>query len=190
MKDKTSITLSREVLAKIDRHAGTKSSRSAFIENVLRKYFSERARAAAQAWDVERFNDAAEQLNAEAAVVLRYQFLADELVGAGVKRGELYRVRKPADDAKSHRVFVVVSRQALIDSKFSSVICAPVFTNGHGLATQVAIGTEQGMKHPSWIMCDNLVSLRKEDLTQYVGSLPPGKLDDLDRALAAALDLG
>src|SRR5438093_1873100 len=59
--------------------------------------------------------------------------------GASVKRGELYRVRKPGGDPKQHRVFVLVSRQVLIDSRFSTVICAPVFTNGQGLSTQVAV---------------------------------------------------
>jgi mRNA interferase MazF len=45
------------------------------------------------------------------------------------------------------------------------------------------------MKHESWIMCDNLVSLRKSDLTHYVGSLSPRKLSELSRALGMALDL-
>jgi mRNA interferase MazF len=106
-----------------------------------------------------------------------------------VKRGDLYRVYKPRGDTKSHRVFVVVSRQVLIESRFSTVICAPVFTTGEGLSTQVAIGTTEGLKHYSWIMCDNLVSLRKADLTQYVGSLPIAKLLELNAALKMALDL-
>jgi len=106
-----------------------------------------------------------------------------------VNRGELYRVYKPSGDPKEHRTFVVVSRQALIDSKFSTVVCAPVFSSGEGLSTQVAIGPDEGMKHPSWILCDNLVSLRKSDLTHYVSSLPADKLTELNRALRMALDL-
>jgi mRNA interferase MazF len=106
-----------------------------------------------------------------------------------VKRGELYRVPKPSGDPKQFRTFVIVSRQVLIDSRFSTVICAPVFTSGQGLSTQVGIGPDEGLKHPSWIMCDNLVSLRKSDLTHYVGSLPRPKLAELDRALRLALDL-
>lgn len=106
-----------------------------------------------------------------------------------MKRGEVYRVHKPGGDAKQYRLFVVVSRQVLIDSKFSTVICAPVFSNGQGLSTQVSIGPDQGMKHPSWIMCDNLVSLRKTELTQYVALLPSVKLAELDRALRTALEL-
>jgi len=73
MKDKTSITLSREVLAGIDRLAGSKHSRSAVIEKVLRQYLRERARAAIQARDLELINAAADRLNSEAADVLEYQ---------------------------------------------------------------------------------------------------------------------
>ncbi|MGA7884826.1 MAG: type II toxin-antitoxin system PemK/MazF family toxin [Acidobacteriaceae bacterium] len=106
-----------------------------------------------------------------------------------MRRGELYRVFKPGADPKQYRTFVVVSRQALIESRFSTVICAPVYSEGQGLLTQVAVGVEEGLRHDSWIMCDNLASLRKSDLTQYVGSLPPRKALELDRALAAALEL-
>jgi mRNA interferase MazF len=108
-----------------------------------------------------------------------------------MKRGDLYRVYKPGGhDPKLHRTFVVVSRQVLIDSKFPTVVCAPVFSNGLGLSTQVEVGTNEGMKHASWIMCDNLVSVRKRDLTNYEGSLSPTKYQELDRALKMALDLG
>jgi mRNA interferase MazF len=106
-----------------------------------------------------------------------------------VKRGDLYRVHKPHGDPKSHRVFVVVSRQVLIESRFSTVICAPVFSAGEDLSTQVAVATAEGLKHTSWIMCDNLVSLRKTDLTQYIGSLPRTKIAELDVALKMALEL-
>jgi len=75
MKEKTSITLSGEVLAGIDRLAGSKHSRSAFIERVLRRYLRERARAAVQARDLERINAASERLNSEAADVMEYQAL-------------------------------------------------------------------------------------------------------------------
>ena len=77
MKEKTSITLSSEVLARIDRLAGSSRSRSAFIENVLRGYLLERERAAVQARDLERINRVAEQLNSEAADVMEYQTVVE-----------------------------------------------------------------------------------------------------------------
>jgi metal-responsive CopG/Arc/MetJ family transcriptional regulator len=73
MKEKTSITLSRDVISQVDKLAGSKESRSAFIERVLRKYMRERKRAALNARDLERINRAADRLNQEAAEVLEYQ---------------------------------------------------------------------------------------------------------------------
>ena len=106
-----------------------------------------------------------------------------------MKRGELYRVRRPPGDPKPARVFVVVSRQALIDSTFSTVVCAPVFTQWHGLPTQVSVGTAEGLKHESAIQCDGLMSLEKSRLTDYVGELTFDKLRELDDALLVALAL-
>jgi metal-responsive CopG/Arc/MetJ family transcriptional regulator len=73
MKEKTSITLSREVLAGIDRMAGSKQSRSAFIEGVLHRYLIEQAKAARDVREIELINKHADELNAEAEDVLRYQ---------------------------------------------------------------------------------------------------------------------
>jgi len=101
----------------------------------------------------------------------------------------MYRVFKPGQDPKRYRIFVIVSRPALIDSRFSTVVCAPVFSYGEGLSTQIAIGQDEGIKHPSWIMCDNLVSIRKSELTDYVGSLSSAKMAELNGALKIALEL-
>jgi mRNA interferase MazF len=106
-----------------------------------------------------------------------------------MRRGEIYRVHHPSDDPKLYRSFVVVSRQILIDSRFPTVVCAPILTRGHGFSTQVSIGIDEGLKHESWILCDNLVSLRKVQLTRFVGSLARSKVEELDRALKIALAL-
>ncbi len=73
MKEKTSITLSREVLSGIDRIAGSKQSRSAFIEAVLARYLRERARAERGARDLAIINRNAERLNRDALDGLEYQ---------------------------------------------------------------------------------------------------------------------
>ena len=107
-----------------------------------------------------------------------------------MKRGELYLVKKPGSrDPRKQRVFVLVSRQTLIDSRFSSVICAPVYSQHDGLSTQVRVGLEQGLKKESSIHCDELVSLPKEVLTHYAGSLGPVALGELEQALSTALGL-
>jgi mRNA interferase MazF len=107
-----------------------------------------------------------------------------------VKRGELYRVARPsARDPKKFRVFVVVSRQVVIESRFSTVVCAPVYSTYDGLSTQVPIGVDEGLKHDSSIHCDELVSLPKSALTNFIGTLSPQKIQALNKALRIALDV-
>jgi len=107
-----------------------------------------------------------------------------------MKRGELYLVRKPvAADSRRQRVFVIVSRQTLIDSRFSTVVCAPVYSRHDGLSTQVAIGVDEGLKTDSSVHCDELVSLPKSLLTHYVGTLRDTALRALNRALSLSMAL-
>jgi mRNA interferase MazF len=107
-----------------------------------------------------------------------------------VNRGELYRVANPsAKDPKKSRVFVIVSRQVLIDSRFSTVICAPIYSTHDGLSTQVLVGADQGLKHDSTIHCDELISLPKSLLTNFVGSLSLNKIEELNNALSIALNI-
>ena len=73
MKEKTSITLSKDLLAGVDRLAGSKQSRSAFMERLLRKYLKDRQRVSIHARDLEFLNRAADRLNREAEGVLEYQ---------------------------------------------------------------------------------------------------------------------
>jgi len=80
MKEKIAIILSKEVLTAIDRIAGSKQSRSAFIEAVLTQYLRRheecrrgRPRPCGQRNDLELISKAADELNAEVEDVLRYQ---------------------------------------------------------------------------------------------------------------------
>jgi mRNA interferase MazF len=106
-----------------------------------------------------------------------------------VRRGELYRVYKGSKhDPKNYRVFVVVSRQIVIDSKFSTVICAPIYSNYDGLSTQVKVGVDEGLKHESSIYCDELISIRKQALTDYIGKLSDNRTEELNKSLRIALE--
>ena len=105
-------------------------------------------------------------------------------------RGELYRVRHASKlDPRASRVFVIVSRQAAIHSRLSTVICAPVYTSYHDLRSQVLVGAEEGLKHDSSIHCDELVSLPKSILTDFVGSLGRAKILEFNYALLDAVGL-
>lgn len=106
-----------------------------------------------------------------------------------MRRGEVYRVRRPPGDTKPARSFVIVSRQASIDSRYSTVVCAPVFSERHGLPTQVDVGPDEGLKHDCAVHCDGLMSIEKARLTDYLGELSESKKQLLDRALQVALGL-
>ncbi len=109
---------------------------------------------------------------------------------AAIGVGQRHRVRHPsARDPRKSRVFVIASRQVLIDSKFSTVVCAPVYSAYDGLSTQVPIGIDEGLKHPGSIHCDELVSLPKSSLSDFVGTLPQEKTTALAHALRVALDI-
>lgn len=77
----------------------------------------------------------------------------------------------------------------MIDSKFSTVICAPVYSNFSGISTQVPVGIREGLKHDSCIYCDELISIPKSALTNYIGKLSYEKIVELDRALRIALEI-
>jgi len=73
MKEKTSITLSSDILTAVDRNAGSKASRSAFIENVLREHFKAKVRQAISARDLELINAHVDSLSRESQELDEYQ---------------------------------------------------------------------------------------------------------------------
>ncbi|HVN05511.1 MAG TPA: type II toxin-antitoxin system PemK/MazF family toxin [Bryobacteraceae bacterium] len=96
-------------------------------------------------------------------------------------RGELYLVKGPGKPDPR--------RQLLLDTRFSSVICAPVYSRHDGISTQVRVGVDEGLKSESSIHCDELISLPKSMLTHYVGKLSEHRMRELNRALMTALEL-
>jgi metal-responsive CopG/Arc/MetJ family transcriptional regulator len=78
MKAKTSLTLSEDLVKTLDKLAGTRVSRSAFIENILREFVDRRAAARRDAQAVAAINRHAAQLNAEMSDTLSFQSLVDE----------------------------------------------------------------------------------------------------------------
>ena len=109
-----------------------------------------------------------------------------------MKRGDFYRVRRASKiDPKDHRVYLIVSRQELIETPFSTVICAPVYSKyWDDITTQVEVGVDEGLKHDSAIYCDALISVQKSLLTDYVGTISDTKMNKVNAALREALATG
>jgi len=105
-----------------------------------------------------------------------------------MKRGDFFRVYRGSKyDPKEYRVYLVVSRQGLIDNKFPTVICAPICSKYENLPTQVEVGVDEGLKQDSAVYCDDLISLPKSMLTNYIGTLSDEKIKAVNTALRIAL---
>lgn len=70
-----------------------------------------------------------------------------------------------------------------------SVTVAPITTSVRGLSTEVAVGPDNGIDHPSVISCDNIATIEVADLGRKIGRLLPAQEVLLSRAIAAAFDL-
>lgn len=107
-----------------------------------------------------------------------------------MERGELYRVEKPSKrDPKRFRIYVIISRNYLVEVDFPTLICVPVHTRIIGLDTEVIIGINEGLRHESAIRCDEIVSVPKSKLTNFIGSLSEQKIKELNQALKIALEI-
>jgi Arc/MetJ-type ribon-helix-helix transcriptional regulator len=73
MRVKTSITLSEDLVAAIDKRAGDFKNRSDFIEAAIRAFLAQRMREDRDAKDREILDRHADRLNKEAKDVLAFQ---------------------------------------------------------------------------------------------------------------------
>jgi mRNA interferase MazF len=108
-----------------------------------------------------------------------------------MKRGEVYRTsHRMAERGDKPGYYVIVSREFIAgNDEISTVICAPVYGEILGLATEVVIGPDEGIPRPSAIRCDFLMLMFKEKLTTRAGLLSEPQLQLLNQALARSLDL-
>lgn len=106
-------------------------------------------------------------------------------------RGEIYRSTEKVPERGHKPGFYVVVSRAFIgeNDDVSTVICAPIYSEFLGLATEVSVGVEDGLPHGSSIRCDFLTLMFKRRLTTLVGRLGRAGVRDLDRALGVALGL-
>ena len=73
MKIKTSVTLSKELVYRLDRLVGPDGNRSAVLERALDAYLTEQERRRRDVRDLEILDRESKKLNKEAQDVLGYQ---------------------------------------------------------------------------------------------------------------------
>lgn len=101
-----------------------------------------------------------------------------------MRRGEIWRYRfRPPDKT---RPVVVLSRADVI-GLLHTVMVAPVTSSFRGAPSEVAVGVQEGLKHPSAVNLDHVQTVEKARLSGFVGSLSPEAMRAVCRALAIAV---
>lgn len=100
-----------------------------------------------------------------------------------LNRGEIwfYEFRKP----DKRRPVLILSRQEVIPL-LNTVMVAPITSTIRGAPSEVRVGTDQGLKIESAVNLDHLQTVEKARLKQFIGTVPPGILEAVCRALAIA----
>ena len=108
-----------------------------------------------------------------------------------MRRCEVYRTQEKIPE-RGHKpgFYVIVSRDFVAgNDDVSTVVCAPVYGETLGLRSEVTVGIDDGFPADCSIRCDFLTLMFKTKLTQFVGTLPENKQDELNMALRYALQL-
>ena len=101
-----------------------------------------------------------------------------------MRSGEVWRYRFRSPDKL--RPVVVLSRPEVI-GLLHTVMVAPVTSTVRGAPSEVGVGVAEGLKHDSAVNLDHVQTVEKERLVGYVGTLAPGKMQAVCRALAIAV---
>jgi mRNA interferase MazF len=104
-------------------------------------------------------------------------------VAREVNRGEIWLYQFSRPDKR--RPVVVLTRQEVI-RLLSTVMVAPVTSTIRGAPSEVLVGVAEGLKRESAINLDHVQTVEKARLRQFVGTLPPDRMQQLCRALAIA----
>ena len=99
-------------------------------------------------------------------------------------RGEIWLHESARPDKR--RPVLVLSRQDVIDV-LHTVTVAPIMSTIYGVASEVLVGPEEGLKHACAVNLDYLQTIPKRDLERYVGRLGARKMTQVCGALAMAM---
>lgn len=100
-----------------------------------------------------------------------------------LSRGQIWLLDRARPDKR--RPVLILSRPALV-GRLHTVTVVAVTSTLRGSPTEVEVGVDEGLKHPSCANLCNLFTVRKSDLRVFVGSVSPAKMRAVCRALLIA----
>jgi mRNA interferase MazF len=101
-----------------------------------------------------------------------------------VGRGQIWQLELAAPDKR--RPVLVLSRPSLIEVLHTVTVVA-ITSTGHGSPTEVPLGVEAGLKHPSFANLVNVFTVPKAALRRFVGTASSDRMRAVCRALAIAV---
>lgn len=104
-------------------------------------------------------------------------------MAAGVNRGEIWLYRFKLPDKR--RPVVILSRPDVIPL-LGTVIVAPITSTIRGIPSEVMVGVDEGLKHPSVVNLDGIQLVDQARLRTLVGTLSREKMEQVCEALAIA----
>jgi mRNA interferase MazF len=103
-----------------------------------------------------------------------------------VNRGDIWIIELGGRQGK--RPVVVLTRQNVLEF-LNKVTVAEVTTQGKGYPTEVFIGQKANLPKPSFVQADNLHTVPKAKLANYVGTLEPETMNEISKKVVLSLQL-
>ena len=100
--------------------------------------------------------------------------------------GDIRMVELASPDKR--RPALVLTRGSLLPH-LTQIIVAPITRTVRGIATEVPLGPESGLKEPSAAKLDQIQSVHRDRLGRWVGSLDGARKREVREAVLFALDL-
>ena len=112
-----------------------------------------------------------------------------------MKRGEIYTADlSPTIGSEQDGKRPVVVLQNNIGNKYSTtVIVAPITSRietKHKLPVHFPIGEETGVGQPSIVLLEQIRTIDKKRIEEYIGKIEDAQMNKLNEALAISIDLG
>ena len=86
------------------------------------------------------------------------------------------------------RPVVILTRDGVLDN-IGAIVVAVVTRTVRQLPTEVVLGRRQGLPVPCVANLDNILTVPRHRLKRLMGACDAGKIDELNQAIKAALDV-
>lgn len=104
----------------------------------------------------------------------------------GLSWGDIRLVEMPAPDKR--RPALILSRTTHLQH-LTQIVVAPITRTVRGIATEIPLGPESGLKEPSAAKLDQLQAVHRSRVGRFVGSLDRSRKREVRDALMFALEL-